>query len=167
MYYATANFHIAIDMYAGLLRRESDALTPASVDYLNFSIGLCHHRLSTRDGKNQNHLVKAHAKWQEVIRANDHSFSEYRAAFMLAQTVDGSNDPKLQRLRMPLLRQLSVAKKQNEFTYRASIVLASELHRYGQTAEARAALLRIPADAGPWYDIAQYFLNERNEAWLK
>ena len=99
-------------------------------------------------------------------RGNFRSYTQQRAAYAAANLARGSSDEKTRQLSRELFIQLVRCPQQTNQTYKARFVLAKDLILLaGRREEGLALLKSMPAAAGDWKSLADYYVKKYVEQW--
>ena len=94
------------------------------------------------------------------------SYTQQRAAYAAANLARGSSDEKTRQLSRELFVRLVQSPQQTNQTYKARFVLAKDLILLEGRREEGLALLRsMPAAAGDWKALADYYVTKYVEQW--
>jgi len=152
-YYVTQRWDEARHMAHRLLKGEAGPLSPAAREYAQYACAAAVYRTDGRD--------KAVPEYLKVVRAGGgrlYTFTQQRAAYAAANLARGSSKKEIRDLARDLLVRLVKSPEQSSETYKARIVLAQDLIKEDQKAEGLALLHSMPASAGDYKILADYYV---------
>jgi tetratricopeptide (TPR) repeat protein len=153
LYYVTQQWDRAGGMAQRLLKGQFGALGPAEKEYPQLAYAGSVYWSEGRD--------KAIPEFLKVVRGGtEHlaTFTQQRAAYGAANLSLHVADKKVRADCRELLVELVRSPHQNEYTYKARIALAQSLIQEGRKAEGIDILNSFPKDAGPYKELAVYFV---------
>jgi len=155
-YYVTQRWEMAGAMAQRMLKGEFGALTPAAREYAQFA-----YAAATYWAKGREAAVPEYVKViQGRMEGGWKTITEFRAAYCAANLALEVNNAKTQTQARSLLAALVRSPQQNEFTYKAGIVLAQDLVKQGRIPEGMQLLKDFPEKSGPYKDLANYNLEQ-------
>jgi len=153
MYYVTQQWDKAGAIAQRMLKGQFGALGPAAREYPQFAYAASVFWSQGRE--------KALPEYMKVVRDGHgtfRTFTQCRAAYCVAHLAESIGDKEVRKQGRELLLALVQSPQQNEYTYKARVVLARNLIKEGRAEEGMALLRAMPKDAGPLKDLANYYL---------
>jgi tetratricopeptide (TPR) repeat protein len=161
-HYVTQDFDRAADFFTDLLKGKHGMLKSAQRDYPLYAMGMAIYRGRWRPGGNS--LKDAVAQWEKVLGNRDGTWTEYRAAYTIANVSRQSADESLRAHGRELLIGLAQTQGTNEFTQKARLALAMDLAKEGQWEAAFALLRHFKEGDGKYFALAQHLIKNAG-AW--
>jgi len=136
-------------------RLTGSSLSPAAREYAQYAHAAAVFRTGGRE--------KAVPEYLKVVEAGGgrlKTFTQQRAAYAAANLARGSSKKQIRDLARDLLVRLVKSPRQSSQTYKARIVLAQDLMRADHTAAGVALLRSMPASAGDYKVLADYYVKK-------
>ena len=150
-YQITEHWQRGIDIYQAMLDGRFGELTSAQRDYVHFAIATCLAWQDQRD-ESRRHL-------ELVLKANDKTHAERRAALSLGTVLLGAKREDDQRRGVALLRSLR-ASGDDLYAHRAQLNLAQAMLARGEHERGVRMLRTMPESAGSMKTLADWLLKE-------
>ncbi len=154
-YYVTQRWEEARHMARRLLKSEAGPLPSAAREYAQYVYAAAVYRTAGRD--------KAVPQYLKVVKHGGgrlKTFTQPRAAYAAANLARGSSKKEVRDLARDLLVRLVRSPNPSMQSHKARIVLAQDLIREKHTAEGLALLRSMPASAGDYKALADYYLKK-------
>jgi tetratricopeptide (TPR) repeat protein len=161
-HYATQDFQRAVAIYTDLLKGKYGFLRSEQRDYPLYALGLATYRGNWKPGGNA--LQEAVGIWEKVLERSDGTWTEYRAAYTIANVSRQSADESLRARGRKLLMGLARTQATNEFTQKARLALAMDLAKEGQQEAALTLLSGFKEGDGKYFALAQHLIKNAG-AW--
>jgi tetratricopeptide (TPR) repeat protein len=161
-YYVTEQWDKARNLARNILDGKYGPVSPAPHEYVQYIHAAGVFRTEGRE--------KAVPEYLKVLgptsRGNFRSFTQQRAAYAAANLARGSANEKTRQLSRELFVRLVRSPQQTNQTYKARFVLAKDLILLdGRREEGLALLKSMPAAAGDWKALADYYVMKYVEQW--
>jgi len=162
-YYVTERWDKARNLARHLLDGKYGPVSPAAREYVQYMHAAGVFRTEGRE--------KAVPEYLKVIRTTSgrrdfRSFTQQRAAYAAANLGRDSGDEKTRQLARELLVRLIRSPQQTSETYKARIVLAQDfIFRDKQRREGLTLLQGMPASAGDYKALADYYVKTYVKEW--
>ena len=160
-YYVTERWDKARNLARNLLDGKYGPVSPAAREYVQYAYAAGVFRTQGRD--------RAVPEYLKVVKAGGgrlKTYTQQRAAYAAANLARGSADEKTRQLSRELFIRLVRSPHQTNQTYKARFVLAKDLILLEGRREEGLALLRsMPAAAGDWKALADYYVTKYVEQW--